>query len=99
VRQCAEVANLHRGTAETRARADSIDARKPLTKVRDVSDRATVETVRGFNRIVTQRVGALQDSYLARDRPLAESRVLWEIGERDCEVRTLRSRLDLARDT
>lgn len=54
-----------------------------------------VETVRAFNRIVTQRVGALQDGYLARDRPLAESRVLWEIGERGCEVRTLRSRLDL----
>ncbi len=54
-----------------------------------------IETVRGFNRIVTQRVGALQVGYLARDRPLAESRVLWEIGERDCEVRTLRSRLDL----
>ena len=54
-----------------------------------------IETVRGFNRIVTQRVGALQVGYLARDRPLAESRVLWEIGERGCEVRTLRSRLDL----
>jgi DNA-binding MarR family transcriptional regulator/GNAT superfamily N-acetyltransferase len=58
-------------------------------------DGAMIETVRGFNRIVTQRVGALQDSYLARDRPLAESRLLWEIGERGCEVRTLRSRLDL----
>ncbi len=54
-----------------------------------------IETIRGFNRIVTQRVGALQNSYLARDRTLAESRVLWEIGERGCEVRTLRSRLDL----
>jgi DNA-binding MarR family transcriptional regulator/GNAT superfamily N-acetyltransferase len=54
-----------------------------------------VQTVRGFNRLVTQRVGALQDGYLARDRPLAESRVLWEIGERGCEVRALRSRLDL----
>ena len=66
-----------------------------LTKVRDVSDGAMIETVRGFNRIVTQRVGALQDGYLARDRPLAESRLLWEIGERGCDVRTLRSRLDL----
>ncbi len=53
-----------------------------------------IETVRGFNRIVTQRVGALQNSYLARDRTLAESRVLWEIGG-GCEIRTLRSRLDL----
>jgi DNA-binding MarR family transcriptional regulator/GNAT superfamily N-acetyltransferase len=66
-----------------------------LTKVRDVDDRERVETVRGFNRIVTQRVGALQAGYLARDRPLAESRVLWEIGESGREVRTLRSRLDL----
>lgn len=60
-----------------------------------MSDGALIETVRGFNRIVTQRVGALQDGYLARDRPLAESRLLWEIGEHGCEVRTLRSRLDL----
>ena len=60
-----------------------------------MSDGAMIETVRGFNRIVTQRVGALQDGYLARDRPLAESRLLWEIGEHGCEVRTLRSRLDL----
>jgi DNA-binding MarR family transcriptional regulator/GNAT superfamily N-acetyltransferase len=58
-------------------------------------DRTMIETVRGFNRIVTQRVGALQDHYLARDRPLSESRVLWEIGEGGCDVRTLRSRLDL----
>ena len=60
-----------------------------------MGDRAMVETVRAFNRTVTQRVGALQEDYLARDRPLAESRVLWEIGERGCEVRRLRSRLDL----
>jgi len=39
-----------------------------------MSDGAMIETVRGFNRIVTQRVGALQNSYLARDRTLAESR-------------------------
>ena len=41
---------------------------------------AMVEQVRRFNRAVTQRVGALDDRYLARDRPLAEARVLWEIG-------------------
>ncbi len=54
-----------------------------------------VATIRGFNRTVTQRVGALTDSYLARDRPLAESRLLWEIGDHGCDVRTLRSRLGL----
>src|ERR687892_1612857 len=54
-----------------------------------------VSQVRSFNRLVTQRVGALNDHYLARDRPLGEARVLWEIGEDGCDVRLLRTRLDL----
>src|SRR5579871_5616435 len=54
-----------------------------------------VAQVRRFNRVVTQRVGALSDRYLSRDRPLGASRVLWEVGEEGCEVRTLRSRLDI----
>jgi DNA-binding MarR family transcriptional regulator/GNAT superfamily N-acetyltransferase len=54
-----------------------------------------VAQVRRFNRAVTQRVGALNDRFLARDRPLAEARVLWEIGPEGCEVRALRSRLEL----
>lgn len=58
-------------------------------------DRALVDVVRRFNRTVTQRVGALDDSYLARDRPLAQSRLLWEIGPEDAEVAALRTRLDL----
>ena len=40
-----------------------------------------IDRVRAFNRTVTQQVGALDDHYLARDRPLGEARVLWEIGE------------------
>jgi DNA-binding MarR family transcriptional regulator/GNAT superfamily N-acetyltransferase len=56
---------------------------------------ATVGQVRRFNRTVTQRVGALNDRFLARDRPLAEARMLWEIGPEGCEVRSLRSRLGL----
>jgi DNA-binding MarR family transcriptional regulator len=53
-----------------------------------------VSTVRAFNRTVTQRVGALDDNFLSRDRPIGEARVLWEIGD-GCEVRELRSRLGL----
>jgi DNA-binding MarR family transcriptional regulator/N-acetylglutamate synthase-like GNAT family acetyltransferase len=54
-----------------------------------------VRQVRSFNRLVTQRVGALADHYLASDRPLGEARLLWEIGADGCDVRRLRSRLDL----
>lgn len=58
-------------------------------------EEAEITQVRRFNRTVTQRVGALRDHYLARDRPLGEARVLWEIGAAGCDVRRLRSRLDL----
>ena len=54
-----------------------------------------VEQVRRFNRVVTERVGALNDRFLGRPRPLAEARLLWEIGLDGCEVRLLRSRLGL----
>jgi DNA-binding MarR family transcriptional regulator len=58
-------------------------------------DSAMIAQVRRFNRTVTQRVGALDDRFLARGRPLGEARVLWEIGDEGCDVRSLRSRLDL----
>ena len=53
------------------------------------------DAVRRFNRSVTQRIGALNDSFLSRGRPLGHSRVLWEIGVDGAEVRELRDRLDL----
>jgi DNA-binding MarR family transcriptional regulator/GNAT superfamily N-acetyltransferase len=56
-------------------------------------DAEMVGQVRSFNRLVTQQVGALDDRYLARGRPLGEARVLWEIGEGGCDVRLLRARL------
>src|SRR5436190_19123679 len=56
---------------------------------------ARVRQVRSFNRLVTERVGALNNHYLARDRPLGEARLLWEIGADGCDVRRLRSRLGL----
>jgi DNA-binding MarR family transcriptional regulator/GNAT superfamily N-acetyltransferase len=52
-----------------------------------------VAEVRRFNRTVTQRVGALNENFLSRDRPLAMSRLLWEIGTEGGEVVMLRSRL------
>jgi hypothetical protein len=54
---------------------------------------AMVEQVRRFNRVVTEQVGALNDRFLGRPRPLGEARLLWEIGPGGCEVRLLRSRL------
>jgi DNA-binding MarR family transcriptional regulator/GNAT superfamily N-acetyltransferase len=54
-----------------------------------------VAQVRQFNRLVTERVGALDDHFLSRNRPLGEARVLWEIGPDGCDVRALRSRLNL----
>lgn len=54
-----------------------------------------IEQVRRFNRLVTQRTGALDDHFLGRDRPLGESRVLYEIGPAGSDVRDLRRRLGL----
>src|SRR5918999_89334 len=56
---------------------------------------AMVHEVRRFNRTVTERVGALNDRFLERGRPLGEARLLWEIGLDGCEVRLLRARLGL----
>ena len=58
-------------------------------------DATAIAQVRRFNRTVTQRVGALDEEYLARGRPLAASRVLWEVGEDGLDVRALRARLGL----
>ena len=54
-----------------------------------------ISQVRRFNRLVTQRVGALSDRFLGRDRPLGESRLLYEIGPDGADLRDLRRRLGL----
>ncbi len=54
-----------------------------------------VEAVRAFNRTVAERIGALDDGFLGRGRPMGESRTLWEIGLDGAEVRKLRARLGL----
>jgi DNA-binding MarR family transcriptional regulator/GNAT superfamily N-acetyltransferase len=58
-------------------------------------DSEMIEQVRRFNRTVTQRIGALDDAFLARDRPLGQARLLWEIGPEGSDVRRLRARLDV----
>jgi DNA-binding MarR family transcriptional regulator/GNAT superfamily N-acetyltransferase len=58
-------------------------------------DQGMIAEVRRFNRTVTQRVGALDDAFLSRGRPLGQARVLWEIGPEGSDVRALRARLDL----
>ncbi len=60
-----------------------------------MNDDVMIDQVRSFNRTVTQRVGVLNDAFLARRRPLGQSRVLWEIGPDGCAVRQLRARLEL----
>jgi DNA-binding MarR family transcriptional regulator/GNAT superfamily N-acetyltransferase len=56
---------------------------------------AMIDQVRRFNRVVTERVGALSDDFLGSTLPLGEARVLWEIGLDGCELRLLRARLGL----
>jgi DNA-binding MarR family transcriptional regulator len=54
-----------------------------------------IDQIRSFNRTVTQTIGALQEDYLGHRRPLGESRLLFEIGEKGATISALRDRLDL----
>jgi DNA-binding MarR family transcriptional regulator/GNAT superfamily N-acetyltransferase len=54
-----------------------------------------ISQVRRFNRIVAQRIGALNDRFLALDRSYGEARLLWEIGPEGRDVRSLRAQLEL----
>jgi DNA-binding MarR family transcriptional regulator len=56
---------------------------------------AAIQQVRRFNRLVTRRVGALDDSYLSRGRPLGEARLIFEIGLAGADARSLRAALGL----
>ena len=57
---------------------------------------STTYVLRRFNRTYTQRIGVLEESFLGLGRPLAVSRLLYEIGAADrVTVRDLRERLDL----
>ena len=57
-----------------------------------------IAVLRRFNRTYTQRIGALDESFLGTGRPLGPSRLLFEIGSADgagATVRELRDRLGL----
>jgi DNA-binding MarR family transcriptional regulator/N-acetylglutamate synthase-like GNAT family acetyltransferase len=54
-----------------------------------------IRQIRSFNRIVAEGIGAIDDRFLGRGRPMGESRLLWEIGVEGADLRTLRARLNL----
>jgi DNA-binding MarR family transcriptional regulator/GNAT superfamily N-acetyltransferase len=60
-----------------------------------MTDAGAIAQVRRFNRIATERAGALNPRFLGRKRPLGEARLLWEVGRDGADVRDLRSRLGL----
>ena len=56
----------------------------------------SVEAVlRHFNRVWSQRVGVLDDSFLGSGRPIGPSRLLFEVGSASVSVRELRDRTGL----
>jgi DNA-binding MarR family transcriptional regulator len=54
-----------------------------------------VGVVRRFNRVYTQRIGALEDSFLGMGLPLGTARLLFEIGAAPATTQALRARLCL----
>jgi DNA-binding MarR family transcriptional regulator/GNAT superfamily N-acetyltransferase len=59
-------------------------------------DGAQIEAIRQFNRFYTQRIGVLEESLLASSFTLAQARVLFELGTRQCATAgELGSRLGL----
>jgi DNA-binding MarR family transcriptional regulator/GNAT superfamily N-acetyltransferase len=54
-----------------------------------------IAVVRGFNRSYTQRIGALDDSFLGLGMPLGPARLLFEVGTAPGTTQALRERLGL----
>src|SRR5262245_47668460 len=75
-------------------RPDLVDGKLDDGDAVGIGDGA-IAGVRRFGRVVTQRLGVLNDHYLARRHSLGESRVLWEIGSDGADLRLLRRRLGL----
>lgn len=66
-----------------------------LTMVRDMIDPEDVARIRHFNRTITRRIGALEESFLGEGLSLGRARVLYEIANGLTQVRALRARLGL----
>ena len=58
-------------------------------------DDTAIATIRSFNRLAVERIGALDGDFLGRKRPVGEARLLWEIGRDGADLRDLRARLGL----
>lgn len=54
-----------------------------------------IQLMRRFNRMLTLRLGVLNENYLSSGRPLGEARLLFEIGPAGATVRELRLRMAL----
>jgi len=54
-----------------------------------------IEVLRRFNRTYTQRIGALEESFLGLGLPLGSARLVFEIGSEGAGIRELRERLGL----
>jgi DNA-binding MarR family transcriptional regulator/predicted GNAT family N-acyltransferase len=63
--------------------------------VREMAVDQQTATVRRFNRSYTQRIGALEDSFLGMGLPLPATRLMFEIGSEPGTLRDLRARLGL----
>jgi DNA-binding MarR family transcriptional regulator len=61
----------------------------------DNDDMRVLTTLRTFNRSFTQRIGVLDDSFMASGRPVGTARLLFEIGSTSGSVLDLRRRLGL----
>ena len=56
-------------------------------------------TLRRFNRTYTQRIGALDESFLGLGLPLGAARLVFEVGVPGATVRDLRDRSTSTRAT
>lgn len=60
-----------------------------------MADEQQLAQIRSFNRVLTRRIGVLNNNYLESGLPLAEARLLFEIGRTGATARELRTRLGL----